>query len=133
MSSETSNSNIAAIKELFGATRRKFKAINDLCDETRRRIENLRLRIDDIDYNNRARIRNGAIPAGSEVHPYPLVNIDTHQFVWLPDRVEKIKALDDAEVQYYLWELGQIPLNSAENRKTQLEEFLGIISPNVSA
>ncbi|KAI1129925.1 hypothetical protein F5Y10DRAFT_290373 [Nemania abortiva] len=101
------------------------EALNVLRDEMRQEIRETRLRIDDVDYNSRARLRNSAITR-PEYIVSPLKNLDTHQVVKLPETARELSALRTAEVEHYLQQLGQVPVGSAEEKRTQLTEFIGI-------
>ncbi|KAI8955295.1 hypothetical protein F4801DRAFT_530299 [Xylaria longipes] len=84
-------------------------------------------RLDDLDYNNRARTLNSmAIKPESILRP--LKNTTTHEVVALPQTLKQLNALRVGEVEGFLEALGQVPAGGADEKKTQLKEFIGISS-----
>ncbi|KAI8955299.1 hypothetical protein F4801DRAFT_530318 [Xylaria longipes] len=92
-------------------------AMNTAVTGLREEMREMRLRIDDLDYNNRARLRNSAI-VRPELIVNPLKNPDTHQLVELPNTARELTGLRVAEVERYLQELGQVAVGSADEKKT---------------
>ncbi|TGJ83295.1 hypothetical protein E0Z10_g5438 [Xylaria hypoxylon] len=83
------------------------------------------LRLGDLEYNNRARALNStALRPDSTIRP--LKNTTTHQVVDLPQTVRHLNGLRMIDAEHYLEALGQVPVGNAEEKKTQLKDFLGI-------
>ncbi|KAI0508913.1 hypothetical protein F5B22DRAFT_380956 [Xylaria bambusicola] len=82
-------------------------------------------RMDDLDFNSRARTSNsGATRAESIIHP--LRNTTTHEVVDLPRTVKDLFSLRVPEVEQYLRDLGQVPVGNEDEKKAQLNDYLGI-------
>ncbi|KAI1156500.1 hypothetical protein F4825DRAFT_446352 [Nemania diffusa] len=101
------------------------QAINGLGDEMRQGMQDLRLSLDDFDYNNRARLQNSAVIRPESILK-SLKNTNTHQVVQLPNTARELSTLCVAEVEHYLQQLGQVPVGNAEEKKNQLKEYIGI-------
>ncbi|KAI1423207.1 hypothetical protein F5Y12DRAFT_758639 [Xylaria sp. FL1777] len=82
----------------------------DMKTELRADIHSLELRIDDMDYNNRARLFNSRSPiTRPDSIIRPLKNTTKHEVVLLPGTVRELEALRVADVEEYLAALGEVP------------------------
>ncbi|KAI0411463.1 hypothetical protein F5X98DRAFT_380723 [Xylaria grammica] len=81
-------------------------------------------RLDDFDFNNRARVLNSTAtrPDGGLL---PLRNTTTHELVELPATVAHLNALTGVAIDELLRALGQEP--AARHKKSQLKAFIGVI------
>ncbi|KAI1130816.1 hypothetical protein F5Y10DRAFT_234847 [Nemania abortiva] len=91
----------------------------------REEMQKIERRLEDIDYNSRARAFN-CTARRQETIIRPLKNITTHQVVVLPETVGHLMALQTDETERYLEALGQVPAGTAEEKHTQLIEYIGL-------
>ncbi|KAI1427660.1 hypothetical protein F5Y12DRAFT_736320 [Xylaria sp. FL1777] len=90
-------------------------------------MEDMRASMEDFDYNARARTMNSTANR-SEYILHRLRNTTTHELVDFPQTLGEVKALLVGEVNRYLEALGQTPTGSAEEKKVQLLQFIGVSS-----
>ncbi|KAI0410425.1 hypothetical protein F5X98DRAFT_359596 [Xylaria grammica] len=99
----------------------------ELREEMQAMGDSLELRMDDIDYNNRARAFNSkTVATRPDSVIRPLRNITTHQVVSVPATIQELDALLTDDVKKCLEAFDQVPLVSAVEKKAQLKEYLGL-------
>ncbi|KAJ2981743.1 hypothetical protein NUW58_g6611 [Xylaria curta] len=87
------------------------------------RFDAMEARLDDFDFNNRARALNSTA-SGSEAILRPLRNTTTHQEVEFPATLGALNSMQEPALNDLLRALGQEPLS--RGKKAQLKTFIGV-------
>ncbi|KAI1293184.1 hypothetical protein F5Y03DRAFT_334520 [Xylaria venustula] len=97
----------------------------ELRAELRTEIRSLEHRMEDVDFNGRARSWNSLV-IRSSFTIQPLKNLATHEVVNVPSTLEELDRLRLPDIEHYLTALGEVPVGSVGEKMKQLKMFLGI-------